>query len=184
MTFEVTGSHVGYASSFTRVRVDTVRMPDGAEVEREVAVQADAVGVVAINDASQVVLLRQYRHPVGGHLLEIPAGKLDVEGEAPLAAAQRELLEEAGVATEEWTELVRFHNSAGWTDESTTVYLATGVFDAEPPEHFVATAEEADMEVVLVPLADAVRKAEQGEIADAKTLIGLLLAARRLDPQG
>jgi 8-oxo-dGDP phosphatase len=173
--FETVDSEVLH-DGFSKVRRDQVRTPGGHEVEREIVEHLDAVAIVPVMDDGSVLLLRQYRHPLGRYLLEIPAGLLDVEGESPAEAAQRELIEEVGHRADELTELVRFQNSAGWTDEHTTVYLARGLHATEPPEEFEPHAEEADMEVVRLPLTQAIEQAERGSITDAKTLIGLLLA--------
>jgi 8-oxo-dGDP phosphatase len=179
MGFEVESSAVTHEGHLSRLRVDRVRMPDGSSAEREVVEHPSAVAVVPVDDDGAVVLLRQYRHPVGDYLLEIPAGKLDVEDEPREATARRELLEEVGLQAEALEELVTFHNSSGWTDESTTIYLATGLREATA-EGFTAEAEEADMDVVRVPLADAAGMALRGEVPDAKTLIGLVLAHHHL----
>jgi ADP-ribose pyrophosphatase len=170
-----------------RVRVDGVRMPDGELHEREVVERPQAVAVVAVDGAGdagggEVVLLRQYRHPVGDYQLELPAGLVDVEGEPGEAAARRELLEEIGLEAGELTRLAHFWNSAGWTDEATTIYLATDLRSPDRPHEFAREAEEADMQVLRLPLAEAAAKAERGELGDAKTLIGLLLARDRLAP--
>lgn len=178
--YAVTASRTAHEGRLSTIRVDTVRMPDGAEVEREVVEHPSAVAVVAVDDDGRVVLLHQYRHPVGDALVELPAGKLDVDGEDPLASAQRELAEEVGLAANRYTELVTVYNSAGWTDERTTIYLAEGLRDAPRPEGFTAEAEEAHMTIERVPLASAVARARRGELGDAKTVIGLLLAADRL----
>lgn len=172
-------SRVVYDGRLARVRVDTLGCPDGSTVEREIVEHPDAVAVVAVEDDGNVVLLRQYRHAVGQHELELPAGILDVDGEAPQQAAERELAEEVGLAARRLVPLVTFHNSGGWTDESTTVYLAEGVHPVAGPDEYTAEAEEADMEVVRLPLAEALDLAAAGEISDAKTLIGLLLVSRR-----
>lgn len=179
MTYETESSDIVY-EGFSTVRVDRVRMPDGSLAEREIVEHTDAVAVVPIDAEGRVVLLRQYRHALGEPALEIPAGKLDVAGEAREAAARRELLEETGLEAGGLEHLVSFRNSGGWTDEETTVYLARDVRPGDVPEDFTATAEEADMEVVRLPLADALAAARRGEIIDAKTLIGLLLSADRL----
>lgn len=180
--FSVESSRSAYDGALSRVRVDRVRMPDGAVVEREVVEHPDAVAVVAL-DGDDVVLLRQYRHPVGRELLEIPAGKLDEPGESPSDAAGRELVEETGLAPEGLEELLTFHNSAGWCDEATTVYLAPAVHAAAAPEGFAPHGEEAHMQVVRLPLSEALERARRGEITDAKTVIGLLLAAGRASPR-
>lgn len=184
MAYDVEASSIAYDGALSRVRVDRVRMPDGSLATREVVEHPDAVAVVPVEPDGTVVLLRQHRHAVGGSVLEIPAGKLDEDGETPAEAARRELAEEVGLGAGHWTELVTFQNSSGWTDEHTTVYLATDVHPVDAPEDFVAQAEEAAMEVVRLPLADAVRRARSGEVTDAKTVIGLLLAADRVDPAG
>lgn len=178
--FVVEDSRVTHVGDLSRVRLDRVRMPDGTVAAREIVEHADAVAVVPVDDGGRVVLIRQYRHALRAYQLEVPAGKLDVDGEAPAAAARRELIEEVGLDADALTQLVHFRNSAGWTTESTTVYLATGLRPVAAPEGFTPKAEEADMEVVRLPLADAVARAERGEVADAKTLIGLLLCRGRL----
>ena len=161
------------------VRIEIVRTPDGNEVEREIVGHDDAVAIVPVTDDGQVVLLRQYRQALREHLLEIPAGTLDVEGENPTEAALRELAEETGYTARTLEHLVTFHNSAGWTDERTHVYLARGLTGDSTPAGFAPEDEEADMELVHLELAAAVDAARTGEISDAKTLVGLLLAADR-----
>lgn len=177
--YEVRGSRVAYEGVLSRVRVDAVVMPDGTATQREVVEHADAVAVVAVDDREQVVLVRQYRHPVGAYLLELPAGKRDDGDESPAQTARRELIEEVGLAADELVELVTFHNSSGWADESTTVYLATGLQPAAAPEGFTPVHEEADMEVLRLPLTEVATMAGDGELPDAKTLIGVLLAHQR-----
>jgi 8-oxo-dGTP pyrophosphatase MutT (NUDIX family) len=180
-TFDTESSRRTYDGLKLRVRVDEVRMPDGAVHAREVVERPEAVAVVVV-DGHEVVLLRQYRHPVGRYQLELPAGLVDVEGESQEASARRELAEEVGVEVGDLTKLVRFHNSAGWSDETTTIYLAVAVRQLADPSDFAREAEEADMQVVRLPLAEAVELAERGDLGDAKTLIGLLLARRYLAP--
>lgn len=179
--FRVESSRLAYDGVLSRVRVDGVRMPDGGLAEREVVEHPDAVAVVPVEADGTVVLLRQYRHPVAQTVLELPAGKLDEPGEDPADAARRELAEEVGLAAGSLLSLVAFHNSSGWTDETTTVYLATDVRPVDAPEGFTPEAEEADMEVVRMPLAEAVELARTGALPDAKTVIGLLLAGAHLD---
>ncbi|MFU8839848.1 MAG: NUDIX domain-containing protein [Nitriliruptoraceae bacterium] len=165
---------------FARVRVDRVRTPDGEEVEREVVVRHDAVAVVPVTPDGRVLLLHQYRQPVGRPLIELPAGLLDVAGEDPADAAQRELIEELGMRAGTLTPLTTFWNSAGWSTERTTVYLGRELQPAPPPDGFTPKAEEAHLEVVSLAVEDALTAVHDGEITDAKTVIGLLLAARRL----
>lgn len=163
---------------WTTLRVDTVRMPDGSTARREVADHHDAVAVVAVTADDEVLLVRQYRHAVGRYLLEIPAGLLDVDGEPPEQAARRELEEETQHTAGLLTPLVSFLNSAGWTTERTQVFLGEQISLLPEPVH-VPEAEEADIEVVALPFEDAVRAARDGEFADAKTVLGLLMAGHR-----
>ena len=180
MSYSVEGSEVTHEGQFSTVVVDQVRMPDGEVHPREIIRHTSAVAAVAVDDDRNIVLLRQYRHAVRDKMLEIPAGILDVDGEEPQAAARRELVEESGLDAERWTELTCFANSAGWTDETTTIYLAQDLREVGKPDTFTAEAEEADLEILRVPLDEAVEQVERGEITDAKTVIGILLAARRL----
>lgn len=173
--FEVRSSEVEWDGRLSSARVDAVAMPDGSVAEREVVEHLDAVAVVALTDDDDVVLVRQYRHPLGVRQLELPAGLLDEDGEDPLDAVRRELAEETAMQVEQVRPLVRFANSAGWTDEHTTVYLGTGARASAHPDGFEHEHEEADMEVRLLPFHEAHAMARRGEITDAKTLVGLLL---------
>lgn len=167
-------------AGFSTVRIDTVQTPDGATVEREIVEHDDAVAVVPVTAAGEVLLLKQYRQPVRTYLLEIPAGKMDVAGEPPEVAAQRELQEEVHHRADRFVPLTTFHNSAGWTTERTHVFLGTGLSAAAPPDDFAPEAEEADMEVVVLPFGVALEQVRRGELTDAKTVIGLLLAEEHL----
>lgn len=166
---------------FSTVHRDEVRMPDGSTAVREWVEHDAAVAIVPVLDDGTVLLLKQYRHPLGRYVLEIPAGKMDVAGEDPQETARRELAEEVHHDVADLTHLVTFENSSGWTDERTHLYLGRGLTRSQPPDGFQAEAEEADMEVVRLPVADAIAMARRGELTDAKTVLGLLLAAERLD---
>ncbi len=165
---------------FSNVRLDTIRTPDGATVEREVVEHDEAVAVVPMTEDGQVLLLRQYRQPVGRYLLEIPAGTLDVDGESVTEAARRELAEELHVEVQRLEPLTVFLNSAGWCTERTHVLLGHPTAPVPAPDGFVADAEEAHMEVVSFPLDLAIESVVDGTITDAKSVIGLLLAERSL----
>ena len=171
--FENTGGKTEYEGKIVTVRSETFRHEDGDEVTREIVRHQGAVGVVA-HDGERIYLVRQPREAVGSpDLLELPAGKLDVEGEAPLEAAKRELAEEIGKAAEHWELLHAFYTSAGFTDEQCIVYLATGLSDAEAEQD---AHERIDIETLPLSELDALI----GEVRDAKTLIGLLELRRRL----
>jgi 8-oxo-dGTP pyrophosphatase MutT (NUDIX family) len=162
------GSRLVYEGKVISVRVDEFRYEDGSTAEREIAAHPGAVAVVA-HDAESVYLVRQPREAVGeDRLLELPAGKLDVEGEGPLETAQRELAEEIGKRAAEWRELKRFYTSPGFAEEEVRVFLATELSDA------LAEAEEEErIEIVPWPLEDL--DGAIAECVDSKSLIGLLL---------
>ncbi|MFI9415259.1 NUDIX domain-containing protein [Nocardia gamkensis] len=175
--FETVSTETVYSGAILALRLDQVRMPGGRVVEREVIEHHGAVAVAAIDDDGNVVLINQYRHPISRRLLELPAGLLDVPGEDPLLAARRELAEETGLAAREWAVLVDVALSPGFTDEALRVYLARGLYETDRPD---PEFEEADLEVVRMPVDAAVRAALSGEIVNATAVAGVLaLAAAR-----
>ena len=157
---------------------DTVAMPGGGDSVRDVVRHPGAVAVVALDDDGRVVLLKQYRHPVGDYLWELPAGLRDADGEPPLETAKRELAEEVQLAAERWSLLVTEYSSPGFSDEQVLIYLAEGLSDAELPEGFEAEHEELDMTVERVPLDEAVQWVFDGTVRNAAAVIGLLAAAQ------
>lgn len=177
--FETVSSQVRY-EGFSDIVVDTVRAPDGSTVEREIVLHDDAVAIVPVLPDGRILLLKQYRQPLRGHLLEIPAGKMDVAGESPEEVARRELAEETGHAADDLRWLTTFHNSAGWTTERTHVFLGTGLRQVDAPDGFVARAEEAAMELVPFLVDDLLDAVHAGQITDGKTVVGALLAAPHL----
>jgi 8-oxo-dGTP pyrophosphatase MutT (NUDIX family) len=174
--FERTGSEVLYEGAFITLRRDTYRHEDGEEAVREVVLHPGAVGVVVLDDEERLWLVRQPREAPGvPDLLEIPAGKLDGEGESPLEAGKRELAEEIGKRAEHWESLGSFDTSPGFTNEEGHLFLATGVSDVEErPE--VAENERIDVEVRPLSELDAIL----AETKDSKTLIALLKLKVRL----
>jgi ADP-ribose pyrophosphatase len=157
------------------VVTDTVGMPDGGDVDRDLVRHPGAVGVVALDPAGRVVLVCQYRHPVRRMLWELPAGLLDVPGEGPLPAARRELAEEAGLAARRWDLLLDLHTTPGYSDETIRIYLARGLSPAPPTGH-VPSAEEADLALAWVDLDEAIAMTARGEITNAAAVAGLLAA--------
>jgi ADP-ribose pyrophosphatase len=157
-----------------RVRVDRFRYDDGEEADREIVEHPGAVGIVA-HDGETLFLVKQPREPVNDPaLLELPAGKLDEEGEKPLDTAKRELAEEIGKGARTWQQLTSFYTSPGFTDEECHIFMATDLFDES------AEAEENErIEIVEVPLAelDSVIR----DCRDSKTLVGLLWLRAFLD---
>ena len=151
--------------------------PDGRRFTRDIVHHPGAVSVVAVHDDGRAVLVRQFRAPVDMEVLEVPAGKRDVEGEDPAVTATRELAEEVGLEAEHVELLLQFYNSPGFCDEHSFIYLATGLVECATAP--VGIEEEA-MEIVSVPLDDVPGLIAAGELVDAKSIIGLLLARERL----
>jgi 8-oxo-dGDP phosphatase len=159
------------------VRQDRLRSPaDGAEFVRDVVIHPGAVGVVALDDDERVLLVSQYRHPVGHRLLEVPAGLLDVPGEPYRLAAARELYEEGHVRADEWRVLVDLFTSPGMTTESTRVFLARGLTAVADVDRHVGVHEEADMPVSWAPLADVVDAVLAGRLHNPILVSGVLAA--------
>ncbi|TFV66158.1 UNVERIFIED_ORG: NUDIX hydrolase [Bacillus sp. AZ43] len=176
--YRVLGSETVYDGRVISLRRDTVAMPGGGDSMREVVTHPGAVAVVAVDDDDRVLLLRQYRHPVGDYLWELPAGLRDADGEPPLETARRELAEEALLAADRWSLLATVYNSPGFSDELVQVYLAEGLRDVERPEGFVVEHEEADMTLERVPLAEAVQRVFDGDIRNSSAVVGVLAAAQ------
>ena len=165
---ERVGSEQTYEGKMVTVQVDSFRYPDGSVHEREIVSHPGAVAIIA-HDDELLFMVRQPREPVGEDaLLELPAGKLDVEGEPPLECARRELEEEVGLRASEWRELKRIYSSPGFTDEQVHIFEATGLERVESNP-----GEGEQIEIVEVPLGDLDRAIER--CADAKSLVGLLL---------
>ena len=169
---KVLDSEEVYKGKIISIRKDTLTRGDGKKFIRETAVSSDAVAVVAMDEQSRILLIRQYRHPMKQPVWEIPAGKMDVDGERPEETAIRELQEETDTTAESVELLTLFYNSVGWTNEKTYVYLVKNL--REVPE-FKRENEEADIEKKWIALDEAYDLVRTGELADAKTVIGILL---------
>lgn len=176
--FEVTGEREIFAGHMLRLVEASVVVPGGSTVSREIVRHPGAVAVVAVDETGDVLLERQYRAALDTNLLEIPAGKLDVVGEPVEVAARRELLEETGFEAAHWTPLVSFYNSPGFADEHSTIFLAEGLNEVG---HELQGPEEKAMVVERVPLASVWELITSGELVDAKSIIGLLLATHHFD---
>ncbi|MER7801719.1 NUDIX hydrolase [Streptomyces parvulus] len=180
--WEVRGTATPFRGKKTSVRTDDVVMPDGSVVTRDYQVHPGSVAVVALDGEGRVLVIKQYRHPVRERLWEIPAGLLDVPGENPLHAAQRELYEEAHVKAEDWRVLTDVYTTPGGCDEAVRIFLARNLSEAEGAR-FEVEDEEADMELARVPVADLVRGVLAGELHNNCLVVGVLslLAAERGD---
>ena len=169
---QVVSSRMVYEGRIIDVHVDEITLPGGGTALREVVDHPGAVVIAAVDNDDRIFLVRQYRHPIGRDLLELPAGTLE-PGEKPLAAAKRELREEVGLEAGRWTPLPAFFSSPGFVNEGLHPFLAQDltVVPADPDDDEVIS-------VVRYPLAGLLEHLD--EIADAKTLATLLLLERVL----
>lgn len=173
-----TDAHQGYVWKVVRAEFES---PDHERFERDIVRSPGAVGVVPLvfdpEGLPSVVLLSQYRPPYERNVIEIPAGMRDVPGEPPSETGRRELIEEAGLEAGELQFLVDIFPSPGMTDSVCSIFLATG---CTPIAHDRHGPEERAMELLHVPLVDALNMIDRGEINDAKTVVGLMATERRL----
>ncbi len=165
-----------YKGKILNVQKWMVTLPNGAQALREVVLHPGASAVVPVDDEGNTYLVRQYRAPLGEILTEIPAGKLDVAGESRLEAAKRELREETGFTASSWRHLTDIYTTPGFCNEKISIYLAMGLTKGES-EH----DEDEFLDLVKMPLKDAVALVKGGKLNDSKTITGLLLAQSALD---
>ena len=179
--FAVTSSRTLYSGHVMALRLDEVRMPDGEVRVREVVEHPGAVGVVALDDDGAVVLIRQYRHPVGEWLVELPAGLLDVPGEPAWRTAARELHEEAALTAGRWDLLADLRSSPGLSTEAVRIYLARDLSPVADADRHLGTEEETDLGVHRVPLDEAVAAVFTGRVTNSLAVAGLLAAGYARD---
>jgi ADP-ribose pyrophosphatase len=176
----VIDSRILHRGRYLTFRIDTVERPDGSRSTREIAGHPGAVAILALDAEDRVLLVRQWRVAAGQALLEIPAGTLDVAAdgsvEDPDLAAPRELEEETGMRAGSWRLLARFYTAPGFTSELMHLYLATDLRLADG--HRLGPDEDELLLLERLPWQDALAAAERGEVADAKSLVGLLWLAR------
>ncbi len=164
-----------YKGRIVDLRVERVTLPNGTTVDLELMHHAGASAVVAVDDAEQVVLIRQYRHAAGGYVWELPAGVLEA-GEPPEHCAGRELREETGVVAERLERLSSIFTTPGFCNERIHLYLGRGL----TREAHAHDADEVIAEIRWLPLREALHMVRQGEVVDGKTIAGLYLAAAAL----
>jgi 8-oxo-dGDP phosphatase len=145
---------------------------NGEELTREYVDHTGAVAVLAFNEKEELLLMKQYRRPVGKFLMELPAGLLDVPGESLIDCAKRELAEEAGLDAANWSELISFHTTPGGNNEAITVFVAKGL--SETSLVYEATGEEVDMPKSWVPISDAVKLVLTGQIMSPSAVVGIM----------
>jgi ADP-ribose pyrophosphatase len=178
--FTRVGERTLHEGAVVTMAVASIRGPDGEVFERDLVHHPGAVSAVPLLDDGTVVLVRQYRAALDTELLEIPAGKRDVPGEPPELTAGRELEEEIGMRAGSLRLLAEFHNSPGFCDERSFVYLATDLVETQADLQGV---EEQHLVVERHRLADAPAMIADGRIKDAKTVIGLLAALRVVEEE-
>jgi len=162
-----------FSGRIIKVRVDTVRLPDGHQSTREVVEHAGAVAVVALDNDNNIIMVRQYRKPVEMVLMEIPAGTMEKD-EDPLLCAQRELREETGLSAGHWEKILTYYSAPGFTDEFLHLYLATDLTRGE-----IDLDEDEFVETIYLPLKEAYLSIFQGQIQDGKSIIGIQYAVAR-----
>jgi ADP-ribose pyrophosphatase len=177
-SWPVEASEIRFKGRVVQVRTDKIRMPNGDSTElaeRDVVIHPGSVGVIGLDDQERVLLIRQYRHPVGHLLWEPPAGLRDVDGEPTWRTAARELAEEAGYRARDWHTLLDVFTSPGMTNERVRIFLARGLTEIPEDEaDFERIHEEADMPVAWVPLDDAVAAVRRGDIHNPLAVMGIL----------
>lgn len=156
---------------------------DGEPLVRDYIDHPGAVAVLPMNDDGEVLLIKQYRHPVGMALWEIPAGLLDIEGEDFVVGAARELAEEADLVAARWNVLSDFFNSPGSSSEAIRIYLARGLSTVPGHQLHVRTDEEAEIELHWIALDDAVRAVLEGRLHNPSAVVGILAAAAARDDE-
>jgi ADP-ribose pyrophosphatase len=174
--YEVIASRQVFAGRVAVLRSDQVAMPGGGSSQRDVVELPGGVGIVALNEKGQVLLVRQYRHPVRRRLWEIPAGLLDSARESAAEAAERELLEEGQVRAGQWLTLVDTLTSPGMADEAVRILLARDLVEIPAAQRHIGVHEEAELELAWVPLDAAVERCYSGELENGITVAGLLAA--------
>jgi len=167
-----------YKGAIWNVMRETFEL-NGEELTRDFVDHPGAVSIVALNNNDEVMMIRQYRHAIRALDWEIPAGLLDIPGEDPLICAQRELVEEADLAADQWTHVTRLNTTPGGSNESTHIFLATGLHTLA--HDYVRTGEEADLEQRFVPLSTAIAAVLSGELTNQISVTALLAvyASRR-----
>jgi 8-oxo-dGTP pyrophosphatase MutT (NUDIX family) len=166
-----------YTGSLISVGRGTFEAPDGTTFGRDLVHHPGAVSIVPVDDDHSVLMVRQYRAAIDADMLEIPAGKRDVEGEPPEETAQRELEEEVGVRAGRIEKLAEFYNSPGFCDEYSYVFLG---LDLRPTQSSAHSPEEAAMQIERVSLDEVPMLIRTGRLVDAKSIIGLCLAREAL----
>lgn len=172
----VVSSSTAYHGLIWDIASERVDLGDGVEVTREFVRHTGAVGILAIDEQDRVLMVSQYRHPVGYELCELPAGLLDISGEPPVECAMRELAEEADLVAQRWDVLIDWFNSPGGSDEAIRVFLARGLSDVPAENRFERTHEEALMTSRWFDLDEVFEAVLTGQLHNPTAVVGVLAA--------
>lgn len=167
-----------YKGNIINIECQTVELPDGREATRDVVIHPGASVIIPLTEEGELYMVKQYRKPIDSVSLEIPAGKLD-NGEDPRVCAERELKEETGLSADDIRHLLSIHSTPGFSNEILHMYLATGLKEGEgcADEDEFITSEKISVE-------ELIKMVMSGEITDAKSIIGILMAERIIKNKG
>ncbi|MGY5318788.1 NUDIX domain-containing protein [Neomicrococcus lactis] len=178
VTLDVTSRSVVYEGRVWDIVHDSFVFPETGEVlGRDYIDHPGAVAVVALDDDDRILMIEQYRHPVSMYLWEVPAGLLDIDGEDPVTAAERELFEEADVRADTWHVLVDQFNSPGASAEALRIFLAQGIHEIPEDQRHVRDGEEASMKIEWVPFGEALTAVIEGRIHNPSAVSGIMALA-------
>ncbi|HKE50055.1 MAG TPA: NUDIX hydrolase [Actinomycetes bacterium] len=181
----VRGRTVRFTGPVFSVASELVQMPDGSIAERDLVLRPGAVAALPYDqNTDRILLIRQYRHPAGMVLWELPAGLCDVPDESPLGTAERELYEEAHLRATDWRTLVRIYLSPGLTDETMIIYLARGLSEVEAGDRHIGVHEESVLQQRWVPRSEAVEGVLAGRLGNPGTIAGVLALTAALGRPG
>jgi len=175
--FKILGSEVVFEGKIWDVARESFDY-NGTQLVREFVVHPGAVAVVALNEANEILLINQYRHPVREYLWELPAGLLDIPGESKVEAAKRELLEETGFIAQDWAELIEFHTTPGGNSETIAIFLARNL--RHQGHDLELEGEEVDMPISWIPLSEALASVLSSDMRSPSAAVGIMAAAHKL----
>lgn len=177
MSYRILHSNVIYEGKVLKVRQDQVSLPNGRQSKIDVVEHEPSVAIIPVDDLGQVWLIEQLRYPVGGDILELPAGVVE-KSESPVDTAHREIQEEIGMAARSLQLVCEFYLAPGYSSEYMYVYLAQDLYPSSLDQD-----EDEFIKVVKIPFQDAFEMAERGRFRDAKTIAGLLIAKNFLSSE-
>jgi ADP-ribose pyrophosphatase len=178
MHFKVLQSEKKYHGKIIDLRIDQLEYQSGNRSIREIVEHPGGAVIICLFDNNDILLVKQYRHPFGNEVIELPAGKLD-PNEDPLYCAQRELQEETGFAAKQWTKLTSTLTTPGFCNEVLHIFLAQEIIESEKGQ--ALEEGESTIQLMRIPIQAAIHMIEKEEIVDAKTIVGILMTARRME---